>query len=151
MDEYLSTLYTMPLIMPSAVLREIFHTPAPGQRLYPDQFCFVKHFRKGHLLIDDPKQSVITTFGAGERAVMNVVIETAGTGLIDDWRAHDFLVRDSDDVLNVSEFLVVLLDTQQLSSATAAEYWNRLNNLGNVSSRYLRYAQMKIREQGGNV
>ena len=102
-------------------------------------------------MIDDPKQSVITAFGAGERAVMNVVIETAGTGLIDDWRAHDFLAHQQQDVLNVPEFLVVLLDTHQLSSLTAAEYWKRLKKIGNVSPRYLTYAQMKIRNQGGNV
>ncbi len=166
LEQYLTRVWATPILMPGAVIAEIFAAPAlsqattgrGGSTLFPDQQKFLDAFLAETVHPENADHNYITGFDRGERDVMDLALGlavfagTPMTVLINERRAHEFANRQPGIIaISVPEFLVNLHDQGILSMAETVDTFNRLAALGRTPKLFMNAIAAEIRARGGSV
>ncbi len=164
--QHLTKVWASPILMPGAVLAELFAAPAlskepmgnEGSTLFLDQQKFLEAFLTETVQPENADHHHIAGFDRGERDVIDLAWELAVssqnpiTVLINERRAHEFANRQRGLIaISVPEFLVHLHDRGILSITETADTFNRLAALGRTPKLFMNATAVDIRARGGSV
>lgn len=164
--EHFMKVWASPILMPGAVMVEVFASPAlsqsakpwVGPTLFLDQQIFLDTFLDGTLQPENADHNYISGFNRGERDVIDLALERAifsgnpTTVLINERRAHDFANQQPGIIaISVPEFLVHLHDRGILSITETTDAFSRLTALGRTPKLFMEAAKAAIRARGGTV
>ena len=165
-ERHLTQVWAHPILIPGAVIAEIFAAPALAKAptdsgsstLFPDQQKFLEAFLAETVQPDNADHNHITGFDRGERDVIDLAWTLAAssgnpmTVLINERRAHEFANQQPGLVaISVPEFLVDLHDRGILSITETAETFNRLVAFGRTPKLFMNATAADIRARGGSV
>ena len=159
---YLTHVWLDPILVPGAVMAEIFRQPAfmttPAAvswaswgPLYRDQAEFLNAFLQRTVQPSNPNQSHVTLFHPGERAVLDLARELQADALIDEQKAHDHAITQGLDAISVPEYLVILLREGILTVTQAVTVFQQLIMLGRSPKPFIDWARYQLQAQGGQV
>ncbi len=159
---YLTRIWPDPVLVPGAVMAEIFRQPAfmtsPAAAswaawgpLYRDQAEFLNAFLQRTVQPSNPNRSHMTLFHPGERAVIDLAVELHADALIDEQKAHDHAITQGLDALSVPEYLVILLREGILTVTQAVTAFQQLVALGRSPQPFIDWARYQLQAQGGQI
>lgn len=107
---YLTHIRPDPVLIPGAVIAEIFHQPAfmttlnaaswaSWGPLYRDQADFLNAFLQRTLQPSNPNLSRVALFHPSERAVLDLSQQVSANALIDEQKAHDYAITQGSRLL----------------------------------------------------
>lgn len=163
---HLTKVWATPILMPGAVIAELFAKPARtnpitgalGATWFLDQQAFLDAVLAGTMQPENADHHYISGFNRGERDVIDLALELATfsgnltTVLINERRAHEFANRQPGLIaISVPEFLVDLHDRGILSMIETVTTFNQLAAMGRTPRLFMTATATEIRTRGGSV
>ena len=159
---YLTHVWLDPVLVPGAVMAEIFRQPAfmtnptavswaAWGPWYRDQAEFLNAFLQRVLQPSNPNQSHLTLFHPGERAVLDMARERQADALIDEQKAHDYAITHGTDAVSIPEYLVILLKQGILTVTQTVAVFQQLVRLGRPPQPFIDWARSQLQAEGGQL
>lgn len=159
---YLTHIWPAPVLIPGAVIAEIFHQPAfmttlnaaswaSWGPLYRDQAEFLNAFLQRTLQPSNPNLSRVALFHPGERAVLDLSQQVSANALHDEQKAHDYAIAQGLDAISVPEYPVILLQEGILTVTQGVGIFQQLESLNRSPQLFVEWARTRVRRLGGNV
>lgn len=163
---HFTKVWASPILMPGAVIAEVFASPAfppstqpgMGPTLFLDQQFFLDTFLGSTIRPENADYNYTSGFNRGERDAIDLALELAifsgnpTTVLINERRAHEFANQQPGIIaISVPEFLVHLHDRGILSITETADTFRRLAALSRTPKLFMNAAEADIRARGGSV